>query len=74
MLVVVLARLPSHMVDGLIGTMLTWVIEFPENTLLTPVSIIYSAIESLELLPVVLNLGLEHLETEASLQTPEEWI
>jgi hypothetical protein len=62
------------MVDPLLGAMLTWVITFPENILQTPAWIIYSAIESLELLPVVLNLGPEHLETEAYSQTLEDWI
>jgi hypothetical protein len=62
------------MVDPLIGTLLVWVIEFPENILQTPALIIYSQIESLELLPVVLNLDPELLETEAYLLTPEAWI
>jgi hypothetical protein len=73
-LAAVLALLPLRMVDALTGRMLTWVETLQENTLLAPSLIVYSVIESLELLPVVLNLGPELSETEAYLLTPEAWI
>jgi hypothetical protein len=69
-----LALLPLRMVDAFIGPQLAWVTRLQENTLLAPSLIIYSVIESLELLPVVLNLDPELLETEAYWQTPEVWI
>jgi hypothetical protein len=62
------------MVSALIGPTLAWATVLPENTLLMPSLIVWSVIESLELLPVVLNLGPELSETEAYLLTPEAWI
>jgi hypothetical protein len=66
-----LALLPLRMVNALIGPTLAWATTLPENTLLAPSLIVYSVIESLELLPVVLNLDPEHSATEALWQTPE---
>jgi hypothetical protein len=73
-LVVVWALLPLRTVGALTGVTLIWVTRSLDNIPSMPVSIIYSAIESLELLPVVLNLDPEHLGTEASSQTLEEMI